>query len=326
MRQSPRHWLGAILTLCLLFSWTACSRGPSDEEINAALKGRYFSDTQVKSEPIDIAVKDGEVTLAGQVSSDAARLKAYQLAIETPGVKKVNDQMQLSTPQAAATTAPGLDAQAPAGIESAKPPAEAVPPPPPPVEPKPVVKKAAPPPPRVVTVPAGTSVRIQMIDSVNSKQNQVGQTFAASLDAPIVVDETVVVPKGADVAVALTRAKASGKMKGSSELELQLTGIRAHGKSYPLASSSYQAVGDSRGKQTAKRVGIGAAVGTAIGAIAGGGKGAAIGAGVGAGAGAAAQLLTHGKEVQVPSETKLDFQLAEPVSITLPAKKSAASS
>jgi hypothetical protein len=315
MRQSPRHWLGAILTLCLLFSWTACSRGPSDEDLTAALKGRYFSDAQVKSEPIDIAVKDGEVTLAGQVSSDAARLKAYQLAIETPGVKKVNDQMQVGSP-ATAEVAPPV-AEAPAAAESA---------PPPPVEPKPVVKKAAPPPPRVVTVPAGTSVRIQMIDSVNSKQNQVGQTFAASLDAPIVVDETVVVPKGADVAVALTRAKASGKMKGSSELELQLTGIRAHGKSYPLASSSYQAVGASRGKQTAKRVGIGAAVGTAIGAIAGGGKGAAIGAGVGAGAGAAAQLLTHGKEVQVPSETKLDFQLAEPVSITLPAKKSAASS
>jgi BON domain/YMGG-like Gly-zipper len=315
MRQSPRHWLGAILTLCLLFSWTACSRGPSDEEINAALKGRYFSDTQVKSEPIDIAVKDGEVTLAGQVSSDAARLKAYQLAIETPGVKKVNDQMQVGSPATAEVAPPVAEARA--APESA---------PPPPVEPKPVVKKAAPPPPRVVTVPAGTSVRIQMIDSVNSKQNQVGQTFAASLDAPIVVDETVVVPKGADVAVALTRAKASGKMKGSSELELQLTGIRAHGKSYPLASSSYQAVGASRGKQTAKRVGIGAAVGTAIGAIAGGGKGAAIGAGVGAGAGAAAQLLTHGKEVQVPSETKLDFQLAEPVSITLPAKKSAASS
>jgi hypothetical protein len=307
--------LGAILTLCLLFSWTACSRGPSDEEINAALKGRYFSDTQVKSEPIDIAVKDGEVTLAGQVSSDAARLKAYQLAIETPGVKKVNDQMQVGSPATAEVAPPVAEARA--APESA---------PPPPVEPKPVVKKAAPPPPRVVTVPAGTSVRIQMIDSVNSKQNQVGQTFAASLDAPIVVDETVVVPKGADVAVALTRAKASGKMKGSSELELQLTGIRAHGKSYPLASSSYQAVGASRGKQTAKRVGIGAAVGTAIGAIAGGGKGAAIGAGVGAGAGAAAQLLTHGKEVQVPSETKLDFQLAEPVSITLPAKKSAASS
>jgi hypothetical protein len=317
MRQSPRPWLGAVLTLCVLFSWTACSRGPSDEEINAGIKGRYFSDGEVKSQPIDIAVKDGEVTLAGQVSSDAARLKAYQLALETPGVKKVNDQMQVSPPATAMVMPPV--AEAPAPVETA-------PPPPPPVEPKPVVKKAAPPPPRVVTVPAGTSVRIQMIDSVNSKQNQVGQTFAASLDAPIVVDETVVVPKGADVAVALTRAKASGKMKGSSELELQLTGIRAHGKSYPLASSSYQAVGDSRGKQTAKRVGIGAAVGTAIGAIAGGGKGAAIGAGVGAGAGAAAQLLTHGKEVQVPSETKLDFQLAEPVSITLPAKKSAASS
>jgi hypothetical protein len=312
MRQSPRPWLGVVLTLCVLFSWTACSRGPSDEDINASIKGRYFSDGEVKSQPIDIAVKDGEVTLAGQVSSDAARLKAYQLALETPGVKKVNDQMQVSPPATAMVMPPV--AEAPAPVETA--------PPPPPVEPKPVVKKAAPPPPRVVTVPAGASVRIQMIDSVNSKQNQVGQTFAASLDAPIVVGDTVVVPKGADVVVALTHTKASGKMKGSSELELQLTGIRAHGKSYPLASSSYQAVGASRGKQTAKRVGIGAAIGTGIGAIAGGGKGAAIGAGIGAGAGAAAQLLTHGKEVQVPSETKLDFQLAEPVSITLPAKKS----
>jgi hypothetical protein len=306
--------LGAVLTLCLLFSWTACSRGPSDEEISASLKGRYFSDGEVKSESIDIAVKDGEVTLAGQVSSDAARLKAYQLALETPGVKKVNDQMQVSPPETAMVMPPV--AEAPAPVETAPPP------PPPPVAPKPVVKKAAPPPPRVVTVPAGTSVRIQMIDSVNSKQNQVGQTFAASLDAPIVVGDIVVVPKGADVAVALTHTKAAGKMKGSSELELQLTGIRAHGKSYPLASSSYQAVGASRGKQTAKRVGIGAAIGTGIGAIAGGGKGAAIGAGIGAGAGAGAQLLTKGKEVQVPSETKLDFQLAEPVAITLPAKKS----
>jgi BON domain len=312
MRQSPRHWLGAVLTLCLLFSLTACSRGPSDEEINAGIKGRYFSDGEVKSESIDIAVKDGEVTLAGQVSSDAARLKAYQLALETPGVKKVNDQMQLSPPETAMVMPPV--AEAPAPVETA--------PPPPPVAPKPVVKKAAPPPPRVVTVPAGASVRIQMIDSVNSKQNQVGQTFAASLDAPIVVGDTVVVPKGADVVVALTHTKASGKMKGSSELELQLAELRAHGKSYPISSSSYQAVGASRGKQTAKRVGIGAAIGTGIGAIAGGGKGAAIGAGIGAGAGAAAQLVTHGKEVQVPSETKLDFQLAQPVSITLPAKKS----
>jgi hypothetical protein len=67
---------------------------------------------------------------------------------------------------------------------------------------------------------------------------------------------------------------------------------------------------------------IGAAIGTGIGAIAGGGKGAAIGAGIGAGAGTAAQVFTKGKQVQVPSETKLDFTLEEPVQVTIQPGKS----
>ncbi len=128
-------------------------------------------------------------------------------------------------------------------------------------------------------------------------------------------------PKGADVRVKLVSAKSAGKIKGSNELELELAEMRVHGKSYPLASSTYREVGSSKGKQSAKRIGLGAGIGTAIGAIAGGGKGAAIGAGIGAGSGAAVQLMTHGKEVQVPSETKLDFQLSQPVSVPLAAAK-----
>jgi len=53
----------------------------------------------------------------------------------------------------------------------------------------------------------------------------------------------------------------------------------------------------------------GAVLGTLIGAIAGGGKGAAIGAATGAAAGAGTQVLTRGKAVQVPAETKLRFKL-----------------
>jgi hypothetical protein len=66
-------------------------------------------------------------------------------------------------------------------------------------------------------------------------------------------------------------------------------------------------------------------VGTAIGAIAGGGKGAAIGAGVGAAGGAVTQVLTKGKQVNVPSETKLDFTLEKPLEITVqPSPKASA--
>jgi hypothetical protein len=52
-----------------------------------------------------------------------------------------------------------------------------------------------------------------------------------------------------------------------------------------------------------------------IGAVAGGGKGAAIGAAVGAAGGAATQVLTRGKEVQIPAETVLTFRLDQPWAI-----------
>ncbi len=60
-------------------------------------------------------------------------------------------------------------------------------------------------------------------------------------------------------------------------------------------------------------VGGGAALGTLLGAIAGGGKGAAIGAVAGGAAGGTAQVLTRGKQVRVPAETILSFQLEKPL-------------
>jgi outer membrane lipoprotein SlyB len=88
------------------------------------------------------------------------------------------------------------------------------------------------------------------------------------------------------------------------------------GQSYPLVSSTYSLTGDSRGKSTAEKVGGGAVIGAIIGALAGGGKGAAIGAGVGGAGGGVYQGATNGKQVRIPSETKLDFQLDQSVTVT----------
>jgi outer membrane lipoprotein SlyB len=63
-------------------------------------------------------------------------------------------------------------------------------------------------------------------------------------------------------------------------------------------------------------LGGGAVLGALIGAIAGHGKGAAIGAAVGAGAGTAVEASTHGQQVKIPPETKLDFTLRNPVTVT----------
>jgi hypothetical protein len=167
-----------------------------------------------------------------------------------------------------------------------------------------------------VTIPAGQSLLVRMIDGVDSKKNNVGDVFHASLETDLVVNNTLVARKGTDVYGRLAEAKEAGHLAGSAELQLELTRIIIDGKDYPVVSSDYSLKGKGRGADTAKKVGGGAALGAIIGAIAGGGTGAAIGAGVGAGAGGAVQVFTRGQQVKVPSETLLEFRLQQPVMVT----------
>src|SRR6202140_5608432 len=166
-----------------------------------------------------------------------------------------------------------------------------------------------------VTIPAGQSLLVRMIDGVDSSKNHVGDVFHASLETDLTVGNSVVARKGTDVYGRLAEAKEAGHMAGSAELQLELTRIVIDGKDYPVVSSDYTLQGKGRGKNTAEKVGGGAALGAIIGAIAGGGKGGALGAGVGAGAGGAVQVLTRGQQVKVPSETLLEFRLQQQVTV-----------
>jgi len=137
----------------------------------------------------------------------------------------------------------------------------------------------------------------------------------ATLDEALYVNGVLVAPRGADVYGRLDEAREAGHMTGRSQLKLSLTGIMVNGQTVALSTGDYELSGKSRGANTAKKVGGGAAVGAVIGAIVGGGKGAAIGAGVGAGAGTAVQVATKGEQVHVPSETLLEFALNQPVTM-----------
>jgi len=166
-----------------------------------------------------------------------------------------------------------------------------------------------------VLVPAGTHLVVRMIDGIDSDRNSVGDSFQASLEEPLIVDSTQVAAKGTTVYGKLEQLKSAGRIQGRSELRLVLTGIVLNGATHNIVTREYDVQGSSRGQQTAKRAGIGAVAGGIIGALAGGGKGAAIGAGVGAGAGTAVQVMTHGQQVHVPSETVLNFTLEQPVQL-----------
>jgi hypothetical protein len=313
----------AVAALAAVLSLAACSSGPSDDAIATDVKAKFFSDPQLKSASINVAVKEGVVTLTGEAPSADARYQAFRLANGTAGVKKVDDQMSVAVAEAEPPAPEPEPAPAPRRVA----PRPAAPAPQPKVEPPPPAAQPATsapatpapepePEPVEVTIPSGTELAIRMIDSVDSEVHRTGQVFRASLDAPIVVDGETVVPAGIDVFVRLAEAKSAGRMAGRSELRMELARMVYQGKSYTLTSSTYEEVGKSRGKDTAVKVGGGAAIGAAIGAIAGGGKGAAIGAAIGAGAGTGVQVFTKGQQIRIPSETALEFRLEAPVDVT----------
>lgn len=164
-------------------------------------------------------------------------------------------------------------------------------------------------------IPTGTAITVRMIDAVDSEQTRLGQTFRASVDEPVVIDGQTAIPRGADCVVKLVEDKESGKFAGRTVLTLALQQVQANGRMIDVTTGDVSQASGSRGARTAKVVGGTTAVGAIIGAIAGGGSGAAIGAASGAAVGGAAQVMTKGQHVKIPSETRLTFTLQQPANL-----------
>lgn len=163
-----------------------------------------------------------------------------------------------------------------------------------------------------ITVPAGTRILVRTVDSIDSSKQTTGYRFTATLETNLMVDDTIVAPRGTKVMGQLVSAKSAGKMSGSSELALELTDIMIKGTAYPILTNTFEMQGKGEGKNTTKKVLGGAGLGALIGGIAGGGKGAGIGAGIGAIGGTAVAASKKGQQLSIPSETLLEFRLQQP--------------
>jgi hypothetical protein len=163
----------------------------------------------------------------------------------------------------------------------------------------------------VRTIPAGTLIPIVMTDSISSDFNQPGQTFRGTVGAPVVVGNRTMVPRGAPAHIRLVSVDSAGKLKGRSELVLQLYRVG----NYNVRSNVVVIRGASQGKKTGKDAAIGGAVGGGLGLLFGGGKGAAIGGGLGAGAGAAHRYFKGPKPAVIGSESLVNFRLAASVHV-----------
>jgi len=165
-----------------------------------------------------------------------------------------------------------------------------------------------------VLVPAGTMMAVRLSEAIDVDASAAGQLFKGVVDDPILVNGSIVIPRGATATLQAVHVQQSGSMKGSDKISLKLHSFRFGGMVYEVATTYVETKGKGEGKRTARKVGGGAGLGAIVGGIAGGGEGAAIGAAIGGVTGAA--VASGGEEhLKLAAETRLQFQLTSAVSV-----------
>lgn len=161
------------------------------------------------------------------------------------------------------------------------------------------------------TIGAGTTISVRTNEAIDARNND-GQVFGGDVDQDVTDSNgNIAIPRGSNVELVV-------KNLSNNELSLDLDSVTVNGQRYGITAGDTSVSGGRRdgigtNQRTGEYVGGGALLGAIIGAIAGGGKGAAIGAGAGAAAGVGTQVLTRGRNVNVPAESLLTFRLEQPL-------------
>jgi hypothetical protein len=256
-------------------------------------------------------IEHGFSSAAPTILRPARKSAGYGLTLSLAGLLLLGgcNKAPAPAPDTAQSTPPA--APAPAAPEPA--PAPAAPAAAAPAPGPAMAMTAAPPPaPRPITVPAGTPLVVRMGQTVSAKDNSVGDSFGGTLAQSVVVRGTTIFRAGAPVTGVVTASKGQGRFKGDGALGIS---VRRVGN-YDVTTSAYEKSVGGKGKRTAIFAGGGGGAGALIGGIAGGGKGALLGGLLGAGGGTAAGAFTGNKNVSVPAESVVTFNLAAPLTVT----------
>jgi hypothetical protein len=176
-------------------------------------------------------------------------------------------------------------------------------------KPSPAGSPAGPP---EVRIPAGTSLAIRVDQAISVKSNRPGDKFTGEVVEPIAAsDGSVLVPKGARVKGRVDAAHKRGHFKGESVLVLRLAAIELNGTEYPVETRNMEERKKGKGKRSAAMIGGGSGLGMLVGGLAAGPAGLLWGGLAGGGAGTAAAGLTGNKDLKIPAETVVHFNLAQ---------------
>lgn len=167
--------------------------------------------------------------------------------------------------------------------------------------------------PKPVVVPAGTTIKVEITQTVSTKTARVGDPVVARLSEALTADGRTVATAGAEVRGRVSEVYSGSKeIGGTPKLGIALTELTlADGSKAQLQAALLQEGQRESGKDAAKIAG-GAILGAVIGHQVDDDKGKVIGGLLGAGAGAAAAKRTGG-DIEVPAGTVIGFVLNAPI-------------
>jgi hypothetical protein len=170
-----------------------------------------------------------------------------------------------------------------------------------------------------VTIPAGTTLRLDLRSAVASDTSKIEDTVRATLRQAVIVDGQTVLPTGTELVGTVTDVERSGRVKGRARIAYRFSSLRHDSERYDIRTATIAHQAAATKKKDATKIAIGAGAGAALGAILGGGSGAAKGAAIGGGAGTGAVLATRGDEVRRNPGADITTRLTAPLIVRVKA-------
>jgi hypothetical protein len=170
-----------------------------------------------------------------------------------------------------------------------------------------------------VTIPSGTTLRLDLKSSVASDTSKVEDTVRAALRQAVVVNGETVLPAGTELVGTVTDVARSGRVKGRARVAYRFSTLRHDSERYDITTATIAHEAQATKKKDATKIAIGAGAGAALGAILGGGSGAAKGAAIGGGAGTGVVLATRGDEVRRGPGADVSTRLTAPLTVRVKA-------
>lgn len=168
---------------------------------------------------------------------------------------------------------------------------------------------------REVTLPAGTTIRLELQSAVASDTSRVEDAVRATVRQAVSVDGATVIPAGTELAGVVTAVERSGRVKGRANVAYRFNRLTLDRERYDIATAPLVHEAEATKGEDATKIAVGAGAGAALGAILGGGDGAAKGAAIGGAAGTGAVLATRGEEIRLGPGAQVTTRLTAPVTV-----------